>query len=152
MSKVCARWVPRLLRDHEKETRVRLSQGFIDRYEREGNAFLHRVITMDETWLYLYEPESKQQSMVWKHPQSPPPKKAKTCRSAGKFMFLFFMDVDGMILQHAVPQGTTVNAEYYRKVGVYGQFSSLLSYNLVFISYKVVKGFLVVNFFITCYF
>jgi len=42
-----------------------------------------------ETRLYLYMPESKQQSMVRKHPGSPPPKKARTCKSSGKFMLMF---------------------------------------------------------------
>ena len=27
--------------------------------------FLSRLVTMDETWLYHYDPETKQQSMVW---------------------------------------------------------------------------------------
>jgi Transposase (partial DDE domain) len=116
MNKVCARWVPRLLQQDQKAARVRLSRSFLNRYDREGDQFLHRVVTMDETWLYLYEPESKQQSMVWKHPGSPPPKKARTCKSSGKFMFMFFMDAHGLILQHAVPQGITVNAAYYQKV------------------------------------
>jgi len=73
MNKVCARWVPRLLQQDQKAARVRLSRSFLNRYDHEGDQFLHRIVTMDETWLYLYEPESKQQSLVWKHPGSPPP-------------------------------------------------------------------------------
>jgi len=91
MNKVCARWVPQLLTQDQKTTRVQMSRSFLSRFHREGDQFLHRIVTMDETWLYLYEPESKQQSMVWKHPDSPHPKKARTSKSAGKFMFMFFM-------------------------------------------------------------
>ncbi|XP_060582795.1 uncharacterized protein LOC132739160 [Ruditapes philippinarum] len=54
--------------------------------------------------------------MVWKRPSSPPPKKAKTCKSAKKVMYIFFMDCQGMLLQHAVPRSATVNKEYYQKV------------------------------------
>jgi len=78
MNKVFARWVPRLLQQDQKSARVRLSRSFLNRYDREGDQFLHWIITMDETCLYLYEPESKQRSMVWKHLGSPPPKKAGT--------------------------------------------------------------------------
>jgi len=67
---------------------------------------------MDETLLYLYEPESKQQYMVWKHADSPSPKKARTSKSAGKYMFMVFMDAHGLILHHTIPAGTTVNAAY----------------------------------------
>jgi len=54
--------------------------------------------------------------MIWKTADSPPPKKARTTRSTKKIMFIFFMDSRGMLLQHAVPQGQTVNKEYYQKV------------------------------------
>ena len=33
-----------------------------------------RLVTTDETWLYHYDPETKQQSMEWRHSGSPCPK------------------------------------------------------------------------------
>lgn len=116
MSKVSARWVPRLLSMEEKQRRVHCSNEFIQRYETEGDEFLDRIVTTDETWLYYYDPETKAQSSVWKTPRTPPPKKARVQRSLGKEMYIFFMDRQGMILQHRVPSGRTVNAEYYSKV------------------------------------
>ena len=58
MSKVHARWVPRLLKNAEKERRVQDSLSFLRQYERHGDAFLDRIITTDETWLWFYDPES----------------------------------------------------------------------------------------------
>jgi len=37
------------------------------------NLFLKRIVTGDETWIHHYDPESKQQSMQWKHASSPSP-------------------------------------------------------------------------------
>lgn len=116
MSKVSARWVPRLLTDTEKECRVRCSETFLRRYEDEGCDFLDRIITTDETWLHHFDPETKAMSSVWKTPSTPPPKKARVQRSSGKHMFVFFMDRQGMLLQHRVPDGQTVTASYYSKV------------------------------------
>lgn len=116
MTKVSARWVPRLLSTDHKENRVACSMEFLRRYDREGDAFLDRIITQDETWLHHYDPESKRQSSVWKTPRTPPPKKARVTRSSGKHMFVFFMDRRGMILIHQVPDGQTINAAYYCKV------------------------------------
>ena len=116
MSKVCARWVPRLLTDDEKKARIAHSTSFLRRWEQEGDSFLGRIVTTDETWISLYDPETKRESMVWKRNSSPPPKKAKTSRSTKKDMFIFFLDRQGMLLQHAVPSGVTVNKEYYQKV------------------------------------
>jgi histone-lysine N-methyltransferase SETMAR len=116
MHKVSARWIPRILSNDNKSNRVKASRKFLERYRKEGDTFLQRIITTDETWLFLYDPETKEQSKQWKTPASPPPKKARVSKSAGKQMFIFFADIDGMILQHAVPTGKTVNANYYSKV------------------------------------
>jgi len=35
----------------------------------------------DETWVHHFDPESKRQSMAWKHVGSPPPKKFKVTLS-----------------------------------------------------------------------
>lgn len=116
MRKLSARWVPRLLTNEHKERRIEASRKFLSRYNKEGEDFLNRIITTDETWIFLFDPETKEQSRQWKSDASPPPKKARRSKSVGKQMYIFFMDRAGMILQHRVPHHTTVNAEYYSKV------------------------------------
>ena len=59
MSKVSARWVPRLLTDDDKLRRLSASQEFVKRYRKEGETFLNRIITTDETWLWHYDSETK---------------------------------------------------------------------------------------------
>jgi len=70
-------------------------------------------VTMDETWLYHYDPETKQQSMGWRHSSSPCPKKFRVQKSAGKFLASIFWDQDGILLIDYLPKGQTINAEYY---------------------------------------
>ena len=115
MSKASARWVPRLLSEDEKLKRVSDSRKFIRKCEPDRN-FLNQIITKDKTWVHFYEPEDKRSSMVWKHSDSPPPKIAKTVKSMGKVMCIMFIDRRGMLLIHMVPEGKTVNANYYSKV------------------------------------
>ena len=76
---------------------------------------LNRIITTYEAWLHYYDPEGKRESSVWKTHGTHPPKKAKVSKSAGKHMFIMFMDRNDMLLRHAVPAGQTVNAAYYSK-------------------------------------
>ena len=118
MRRVSARWVPRLLSTEEMTKRVSASKQFVNRYRRDPS-FLNRIITMDETWVHYYEPESKRQSSVWKSAGTPPPKKAKSVKSMDKIMYMVFMDNKGIILSHAVRQGHTVNSSYYCKVREY---------------------------------
>ena len=48
----------------------------------------------------------------------PSSEKARVTKSGGKHMFIMFCNMPGMILQHAVPKDTTVNAGYYSKVNI----------------------------------
>jgi hypothetical protein len=54
------------------------------RFEEEGEGFLWRIVTGDETWVHHYDPENKTQSMKHPHKGSPAPKKFKTKASAQK--------------------------------------------------------------------
>jgi len=48
------------------------------------------LVTMDETWLYHYDPETKQQSMDWRHSGSPHTKKFRVQKSVGKVLSSIF--------------------------------------------------------------
>ena len=113
MRRISARWVPRLLLPEQILVRVKMYNGYCRQYNDEGDIFLSRVVTGDETWIHFFEPESKQQSSVWKHPSSPSPTKALISKSAGKVMAIIFCDIKGLILNHFVPPKTTVTGNYY---------------------------------------
>ena len=73
-------------------------------------------IPCDESWIYCYDPETKRQSSQWKHAGSPRPKKARQSKSTHKLLMISFFDSTGMIYMHWVPNGQTVNKEYYAEV------------------------------------
>ena len=116
MRRVSARWVPRLLLPDQMGQRVKRCHEYCQRYNDEGENFLNRIITCDETRIHFFEPESKQQSSMWKHPSSPSPTKALISRSAGKVMAIIFCDIQGIILNHFVPPKTIVTGNYYASV------------------------------------
>ena len=111
--KVCARWVPKRLTSEMKERRVDACQELLRRYEADGEAFLQRIVTGDESWVHFYEPQRKRQSMEWRHTSSPKPKKVQAQRSAGKVMLTLFWDYNGPILEHYMPRGSTVTSATY---------------------------------------
>ena len=64
MHRVSARFVPRLLTDNQKESRVEISQELLA--NANGNEyFLKNTITGDEMWVYVYDVESKMQLSQW---------------------------------------------------------------------------------------
>ena len=113
MSKVCARWVPKMLTPDMKATRVNTSSVLLSRYNVNPENFLSRVVTGDETWVYYYDPPSKFESMEWKHAGSPRTKKFKVSRTTKKVMATVFWDTDGVIHIDYLPRGTTMNGQYY---------------------------------------
>ena len=116
MKKVSSRWVPRMLTDEHKAARVACCQAMLTRDDGMNGTFFSSVVTMDETWMPFFNPETKRQSAQWKHSDSPPPKKFRVSASAEKMMVAIFWDSDGVILTHCVPQGTTVTGASYEEV------------------------------------
>lgn len=116
MSRVCARWIPRLLTPDQKANRVAVCEYWKQCVQEEGEAWWKTIITADETWVYCYDPEMKQQSTQWVEKGGPPPKKARVQKSAAKAMVITFFDYKGMVYTHVVPHGTTVTANYYKEV------------------------------------
>ena len=115
MRRISAKFVPRLLTPDQKDTRLTLSQEMMDRTAADPN-FLPNIITGDETWVYGYDPETKQQSSQWKTPASPRPKKARQVKSNVKVMMVVFFDEAGVVHHEYAPHGQTVNQTYYLEV------------------------------------
>jgi len=111
--KVCTRWVPRMLTQERKEHPMQVCQDLLNQYEAEGDSFLDCIITSDKTWSHHYEPESKRQSMEWRHVNSPSKKKFKTLPSVGKVMCTVFWDRKGVILLNFLEPGQTINSDHY---------------------------------------
>lgn len=113
VSKVSARWVPRLLGPEQKLNRVDTCRELQDLLQEYGEDFWRRIITTDETWIPYFNPETKSQSKEWRRPAEGPPVKARAAPSVGKVMITVFWDCEGIILVDYLPKGTTINAEYY---------------------------------------
>ena len=118
MSKVSARWMPRLLTPDQKLTRLVMSEANLARFEADPDRFVERFLTQDECWVHHFEPETKRQSMQRKHSTFPAPKKAKVVSSAGKVMASVFWNAKGIVLidYRYLQKGKTINGEYYAKL------------------------------------
>src|SRR5436190_21474745 len=60
MRKLSARWVPRLLTLEHKRNRMTTSKHCLDMFKRNPKEFLRRFVTVDETWIHHYTPETKE--------------------------------------------------------------------------------------------
>lgn len=115
MKRIVARWVPKLLTNEQKQTRVQVCRQLLNAYH-DDEGYLDRIVTGDESWFSYYIPETKAQSSEWRIPGEGPPIKAKTVQSAGKRMASVFWDTQGILLIDWLPQGMTITSSYYIEV------------------------------------
>jgi len=62
MRKLSAQWVPRLLTWHNKRNRKTTSEQCLTLFKRNPKEFLRCFVTVVETWIHWYTPETKEQS------------------------------------------------------------------------------------------
>jgi len=113
MQKLFAKWVPRELTIDQKQQRVDDSERCLKLFQRNKPEFLRRYVTMDETWLHHYTPESKRQSVEWTARDEPNPKRGKRQKSAGKVLASVFWDAYRIIFIDYLEKGKTINSDYY---------------------------------------
>ena len=97
MRKICAKFVPRVLRENQKERRCHDCREMVELIDSDP-AVLDAMVTSDESWIYCYDPETKRQSSQWKHAGSPRSTKARE-----ELIHLQTFDSTGMIYMHWVP-------------------------------------------------
>ena len=81
---------------------------------QEGDTFLERIVAGDKTWVYSWDPQLKSQSAEWRSQDSLCPQKVQYKQGAVKVMHIMFFDAKGVLVNWAVPPGTTVNGDYYQ--------------------------------------
>ncbi len=99
---------------------MRISLEFVDAVERSGLSMLDRIISMDETLVSYFTPETKRMSKEWTLKGKPGPLKAKVQASRSKQMVFVFFDLRGLIYTHIASKSATINAPYV--VNLLGKF------------------------------
>lgn len=112
MKRVAARLVPKELNFLQKQCRMSVAKEMISNADNDPT-FMKRIITGDETWVYEFDMPTTQQSSEWREKNEPKPKKPRQSRSKVKVMLIVFVDYRGVVHHEFVPEGQTVNKEYY---------------------------------------
>jgi hypothetical protein len=108
MCRTAAKFVLRLLANDQKQWRINVCLEIRGK-ANEDPAFISRIITGDESWIYGYDPETKQQSSQWKSPQSSRAKKAQFNKEHAHCFF----NMKGIVHHEFVPPNTMVNSDFY---------------------------------------
>ena len=102
-----------LLTIYQKRIRVTISERNLAYFNLNPKKFLRRFVTMDETWIYHYTPESREGSKQWIKSGESVPKRPKTQQSIVKVMASVFWDAHEVIFVHYLEKGRTFTGAYY---------------------------------------
>ena len=58
MRKICAKFIPKVLREDQKERRWYDSREIVELINSDS-AVLDALVTCDESWIYCYDPKTK---------------------------------------------------------------------------------------------
>ena len=88
--KLCARWIPHILKKEQKRERVQKCQKLLKMFENMDQRKLTELVTDDETWAHFFQPERKIKNQVWFGKNIKRPTIARrtfTSKKVGKILF-----------------------------------------------------------------
>jgi transposase len=112
-TKVCSRWVPRMLTPEKKQKCVEICEELLKRYREEGDQFLLNIVTGDESWIHHFDPEEKRLSVQYRHTSSPCPKKIQNSAVCRQDSLTVFWDSQRVYMTEFLEAGKTVNSARY---------------------------------------
>ena len=112
MKRTAAKIVPKLLNFEQKQHHMDIVQEMLTTFNDDPDMLKNGVMTLKPK----HDIEIKAQSSQWKRPEAQRPKKALQVRSNVKILLPVFFDYNGVVHHEFLPQGCTVNKEYYLEV------------------------------------
>ena len=109
----CNRWVPHNLSKEQKQGRVDWCTHMLRKFDGGNSPRVCVIVTGDETWVYQYDPETKQQPRVWVFPDENLPVKFKRNRSASQQMIARFFAKFGHVAPIPLEDRKTITADWY---------------------------------------
>ena len=96
----------------------------MQKYDRGASKDVYKIVTSDESRIYAYDPETKQQSIVWVFEDEPNPTKIVRGRSTSKLMASFFFKT-GHVATVPLEHRRTVNSEWYTTICLSKNFGEI---------------------------
>ncbi len=112
MKKLCPKFMPHFLTDANKKMRMNLSVNNLCNV-RNIPHYLDRIVSGGETWISLYNQETKFESCQWTEKGGPRPTKRVKSNSIRKTMMILFHDAYRFLLLEFVPAGETIDTDFY---------------------------------------
>ena len=114
LRKVCARWVPHLLTKEQKTQRLKCARELLKTYKSCNSRVISNLLTGDETWVHMFEPQRRADIKQWKQKDQKRPCITKRTISSKKMLYAIFFNSSGPVVQVPCPSGHTVTGRFFK--------------------------------------
>ena len=114
LRKVCASWVPHSLTEEQKTQRLKCARELLKIYKGCNSRVISNLLTGDETWVHMFEPQRRADSKQRKRKDKKRPGIAKRSISSKKMLYAIFFNSSGPVVQVPCPSGHTVTGRFYK--------------------------------------
>ena len=108
LRKVCARWVLHLLTEEQKTQRLKCARELLKTYKGCNSQVISNLLTGDETWVHMFEPQRRADNKQWKRKDQKRPCIKERTISSKKMLYTIFFNSSGPVVQVPCPSGHTV--------------------------------------------
>ena len=114
LRKVCARWVPHWLTEEQKTKRLKCARELLKTYKGCSSRVISNLLTGDETWVHMFEPQRRADNKQWKRKDKKRPCIAKRTINSKKMLYAIFFNLSGPVVQVTCLSGHTVTGRFYK--------------------------------------
>ena len=114
LRKVCTRWVPHLLTEEQMTQRLKCARELLKTYKGCNIRVISNLLTGDETWVHMFEPQRRTDSKQWKLKDQKHPCIVKRTISSKKMLYVIFFNSSGPVVQLPCPSGHIVTGRFYK--------------------------------------
>ncbi len=115
LTKRTSTFVPAVLTDAHKQKRRDVCNLFT-RIMSQNLRVFRNVVTMDKSWIYIWDPTMRNQSKEWLRLGEPVPQIPRKTIATAKVMLVSFFDCTGMVYYEFVQRPQTVNQQTFRAI------------------------------------
>ena len=109
MRKVCAR-----LTEEQKTQCFKCAGELLKTYKGCKSWVISNLLTGDETWVHMFEPQRRADNKQWKRKDQKSPCIAKRTISSKKMLYAIFFNSSGPVVLVPCPSGHTVTGRFYK--------------------------------------
>ncbi len=113
--KVCSRFIPHFLTTEQKQVRLICTWDFVETADGDPN-FLKSVVSGNESWCYMYNLQTKQQSAVWLSLGASRAANVRRQKSKMKSLLITFFNSKSLLHHKFIPLRQMITSTVYLAV------------------------------------